>query len=144
MKLAIATISALIAFAPTKIDPLPLLNVSSSSSINDTQHEAIIATLGDAQAFRDLESEIINMPSGSNLTPASILALIESHRTTNRKHYRNLTDKDRNNLIHKALKDRQMTLLEANKAIKKAKYLEDEVERLRKKLEGKDKPSRRN
>ena len=140
MKLAIATISTLIAFAQTKIDPLSILKVHERSHVITDQVNETIHVLADAQAYRDLESEIINMPSGSNLTPAAVLALIESHRTTNRKHYADLKDKDGNNVIGKAFRDRQMTILEANKATKKAKYLEDEVERLRKK----DKSPKRN
>ena len=97
--------------------------------------------LTDAQTLREVESVIVNMPPNSTITPNSVIALIESHRKTNKEHY---TKKDENQKteIEKVMQENQQMLLDAQKATKKAKTLEDEVERLRKKLEERSTPRR--
>ena len=50
MKLAIATISTLIAFAPTKIDPLSILKVHERSHVITDQVNETIHVLADAQS----------------------------------------------------------------------------------------------
>jgi len=128
--------------SPTKIDPSIIIQPVSNTGKMISGAEEIAKVLADAQAFRDLESVIINMPQSSTITPASVLALIESHRTTNKEYYSKGLDSGslnsrKTNPIYIALQEQQQILLDANKAIKKAKYLEDEVERLRKRLEDK-------
>ena len=138
MKIAIATIALTFAFVPSgnKIEPNSLIFSSSSTKVFDTIVDETVNILTDAQTLREVESVIVNMPQNSTITPNSVIALIESHRKTNKEHY---TKKDENEKteIQKALRENQQILLDAQKAIKKAKTLEDEVERLRKKIEGK-------
>jgi hypothetical protein len=142
MKIAIATIALTFTFVPSgnKIDPNTLIPSFSTKEVIEFQ-DNVLSILTDAQTLSDLESVIINMPQNSTITPNSVIALIESHRKTNKEHY---TKKEENGKteIQKVTQANQQILLDAQKAIKKAKYLEDEVERLRKKLEEKSTPRR--
>lgn len=142
MKIAIATIGLAFTFVPSgnKIEPNSLIISSSTKSVGTVVGETV-TILTDAQTLREVESVIVNMPPNSTITPNSVIALIESHRKTNKEHY---TKKDENQKteIEKVMQENQQMLLDAQKAIKKAKILEDEVERLRNKLEGKSAPRR--
>jgi len=135
MKIITTIVAASLAFVvpqsakPAKIDSKTFIDANLSTRHLETQATEIGIVLAEAQALRDLESDIINMPQTSTITPASVLALMESKRNSNRDYY-----KKNSAPIIAQLKDRQQVLLDANKAIKKAEYLEDEVERLRKKL----------
>jgi hypothetical protein len=126
--------------APTKIDPKSIIETQTNRSNVTSQAKKIAQVLTDAQSLRDLESVIINMPQTGSITPASVLALIESHRNTNRDYYEKglySSNTMKDNSIYKMLIERQQVLLDANKAIKKAEYLQEEVNRLRKKIQDK-------
>ena len=126
--------------APTKIDPKSIIETQTNRSNVTSQAKKIAQVLTNAQSLRDLESVIINMPQTGSITPASVLALIESHRNTNRDYYEKglySSNTMKDNSIYKMLIERQQVLLDANKAIKKAEYLQEEVNRLRKKIQDK-------
>ena len=109
--------------APTKIDPKSIIVTQTNRSNVTSQAKKIAQVLTDAQSLRDLESVIINMPQTGSITPASVLALIESHRNTNRDYYEKglySSNTMKDNSIYKMLIERQQVLLDANKAIKKA------------------------
>jgi hypothetical protein len=92
----------------------------------------------EAQTMNDVESVIVNMPTNSTLTPSSVIALIESNRKINQDHY-SKKGENGSNQIQTIVTQNQQMLLDAQKAVKKAKTLEEEVERLRNNLEGKKK-----
>jgi AmiR/NasT family two-component response regulator len=139
MKIAIATLILSLPFVPSsgKIDPKDLTYSSSTTRHIARMEEDMRNILTDAQSLRDIESVIINMPQGSTITPDAVIALIESHRKTNMEHYTKKDESGRTE-IGKSIRDNQQILLDAQKAIKKTKTLEDEVERLRNKLEGRN------
>lgn len=138
MKIFTTIIAASFVFgvATTKIDPKTITETQTSTAKVKIQAKEIALVLADAQALRDLESVIINMPQTVNITPASVLALIESHRNSNKDYFEiglGSVNTEKNNSIYKLLMERQQVLLDANKAIKKAEYLQEEVDRLRRK-----------
>jgi len=143
MKIAIVTIGLAFTLIPSgdKIEPNSLIFSSSTKSVDNLVKETV-TTLTDAQTLREVESVIMNMPPNSTITPNSIIALIESHRKTNKQHYTKKEENEKTE-IEKVIQENQQMLLDAQKAIKKSKTLEDEVERLRNKLEGKSTNGRR-
>jgi hypothetical protein len=80
----------------------------------------------DAKALNDFESVVTNFPDGKCVDKDTILALINTHRSA--------AEKDvKKNDLEEILRKNMTTILDAKKAIKKAEYLEEELERLRKK-----------
>lgn len=137
MKIFALIFSASVAFIPSsgKIDPNTFI-FSPSTKDSSVLADSLLKTVVEAQTMNDVESVIVNMPTNSTLTPSSVIALIESNRKINQDHYSKKGENGKNEIQTIVTQNQQM-LLDGQKAVKKAKTLEEEVERLRNKLEGK-------
>ncbi len=137
MKIALIIALASGTIASSSIDPAKLFGISVKSADVANQTEQVIGVLSDAQALRDFESVVANMPVTSKLDPAAITAMIESQRAGAKEKF--TEGKSRNEwgstAVGKSLKEVQKALLDAGKATKRADDLQDEVDRLREKIE---------
>jgi|LauGreDrversion4_2_1035121.scaffolds.fasta_scaffold15186_11 hypothetical protein len=143
--LLISTATAALLHSSTTVDPAKLFGIHLKNTEVTTQTETAISVLSDAKALNDFESVLANMPSTAKLDPPAITAMIESHKTSAKEKITEGKTKNQwsQTAVGKAIKDAQQELLDANKATKRVKDLEDEVERLRDKIESMRKQGKR-
>lgn len=133
MKTLALLLSSAVVLVPSqdRIDPSSMIFTPSSGGTRVLAQQTLKVVV-DAQTLRDVENVITNMPSTSTLSPSAVLALIESHRTTNRDHYTK-SENGKPTEIEKMISENQRILLDGMAAKKKVERLEAEIERLRNK-----------